>query len=152
MILTPTLEELGLLNVQEIRDRWTDAVKSAEDLRALNIARNVRAQSVKDELQEAANTVMKKAVEEVTKDIEVYVFVDISASMQGAIEAAKTYVSMFLQGFKLEQLHVATFNTQGRRPYLDCLQANVAHSVEHQSNKLEVAGSNPAFATKTISI
>ena len=114
VILTPTLEDLGLLDVQDVRDRWTLAVKAAEDMRAVNIARNVRSQTVKEELQEAADTAMKKAVAEVTKDIEIYVFVDISASMQGAIEAAKGYVSKFLQGFKLEQLHVATFNTQGR--------------------------------------
>jgi hypothetical protein len=114
VILTPTLEDLGLLDVQDVRDRWTLAVKAAEDMRAVNIARNVRSQTVKEELQEAADTAMKKAVAEVTKDIEVYVFVDISASMQGAIEAAKGYVSKFLQGFNLEQLHVATFNTQGR--------------------------------------
>ena len=114
VILTPTLEELGLLDVQDVRDRWTAAVKAAEDMRAANIARNVRSQDVKDVLEEASDAAIKKAVDEVTKDIEVYVFVDISASMQGAIEAAKSYVSKFLQGFKLEQLHVATFNTQGR--------------------------------------
>ncbi len=114
VILTPTLEELGLLQVQDIRDRWTQAVKAAEDMRALNIARNVRSQEVKEMLHEAADSAVKKAVAEVTKDIEVYVFVDISASMQRSIEAAKSYVSKFLQGFALEQLHVATFNTQGR--------------------------------------
>lgn len=114
VILTPTLEDLGLLNVQEVRDRWTRAVKAAEDMRALNIARNVRSTSVREELALAADRAMKRAVAEVSEDIEVYVFVDISASMQGAIEAAKGYVSKFLQGFALEQLHVATFNTQGR--------------------------------------
>ncbi len=114
VILTPTLEDLGLLEVQEVGDRWMKAVQAAEDMRAANIARNVRSESVKEVLAQAADSAIKKAVEEVTRDIEVYVFVDISASMQGAIEAAKTYVAKFLQGFALEQLHVATFNTQGR--------------------------------------
>ncbi len=114
VILTPTLEDLGLLEVQEVRDRWILAVKAAEDMRALNIARNVRTSAVKEALVQAADKAMQKAVAEVSRDIEVYVFVDISASMQGAIEAAKKYVSKFLQGFALEKLHVATFNTQGR--------------------------------------
>ena len=114
IILTPTLEDLGLLQVQEVRERWEKAVKSADDMRAANIARNVRSDEVKEKLQEAADTAVKSAVEEVTKDMDVYVFIDVSASMQGAIEAAKTYISKFLQGFKLDQLHVATFNTTGR--------------------------------------
>jgi hypothetical protein len=114
VILTPTIEELGLMQVQEVRERWEEATKAADDMRAANIARNVKSQVVKEKLQEAADTAMQKAVEEVTKDLEVYVFVDISASMQGAIEAAKSHIAKFLQGFKPEQLHVATFNTTGR--------------------------------------
>lgn len=114
VILTPTLEELGLLQVQEVRERWAAAIKAAKDMRAANIARNVRSSEVKEVLQEAADAALKVATEDVAKDIEVYVFVDISASMQGAIEAAKSHLSKFLQGFRLEQLHVATFNTQGR--------------------------------------
>jgi len=114
VILTPTLEDLGLLQVQEVRERWEKAIKAADDMRAANIARNVKSGEIKEKLQEAADSAMQKAVEEVTRDIEVYVFIDISASMQGAIEQAKSHISKFLQGFKLDQLHVATFNTQGR--------------------------------------
>jgi len=115
IILTPTLEELGLLNVQEVRERWEKATKAANDQRAANIAKNVQSKEVKDKLQEAADTAMKEAVEEVTRGLDVYFFVDISASMQGAIEAAKDHISKFLHGFKLDQLHVATFNTTGRQ-------------------------------------
>jgi len=114
VILTPTLEDLGLLQVQDVRERWEAAIKAADDMRAANIARNVKSSEVKEKLNEAADTAMQKAVEEVTRDMDVYVFIDISASMQGAIEAAKSYISKFLQGFKLDQLHVATFNTTGR--------------------------------------
>jgi hypothetical protein len=114
VILTPTLEDLGLLQVQEVRERWESAIKAADDMRAANIARNVRSSEVKEKLQEAADTAVKSAVEEVTKDMDVYVFIDVSASMQGAIEAAKVYISKFLQGFNMDQLHVATFNTTGR--------------------------------------
>lgn len=130
VILTPTIEELGLMKVQDIRERWERAVKAADDMRAANIARNVQTKEVKEKLQEAADTAMKKAVEEVTRDMEVYVMVDISASMQGAIEAAKTYIAKFLQGFKSDQLHVATFNTTGR-----------VISIKHES----AAGVNNAF-------
>ena len=39
---------------------------------------------------------------------------DLSGSMQASIDKAKRYVSQFLQGFPLDRLHVAVFNTQGR--------------------------------------
>lgn len=114
IIATPTLEELGLLKVQDIRDRWDQAVRSAEDMRAANIARNVKSQEAKEKLEEAADNALKKATEEVMKDMRVYVIVDISGSMEGAIEAAKTHIARFLQGFPLDQLHVSVFNTAGR--------------------------------------
>jgi hypothetical protein len=115
VILTPTIEELGLMKVQEVRERWEQALKASEDMRAANIARNVQSKEVKEKLQEAADVSIKKAVEEVVRDIDVYVFVDISSSMQGAIAAAKDYIAKFLQGFPEDRLHVATFNTQGRQ-------------------------------------
>jgi hypothetical protein len=114
VIATPTLEELGLLEVQEVKARWEQAVKAAEDRRAANIARNVKSQVVKDRLEEAADDATKKAVEEVVRDIEIYFLVDCSGSMEGAIDEAKTYIAKFLQAFPLERLHVAVFNTVGR--------------------------------------
>ncbi len=65
-ILTPTLEELGLLTEPEIRDRWEKAIESSTDQRGLNIAKNVRDQSVRDKLEESADNAAKKAVEEAT--------------------------------------------------------------------------------------
>ena len=38
IIATPTLEELGLLQVQDVKNAWDKAVKNAEDSRAANIA------------------------------------------------------------------------------------------------------------------
>jgi len=114
VILTPTIEDLGLMQVQDVRERWEAAVKASDDLRAANIAMNVKSKEVKNTLEEAADTAMKKAVEEVVRDIEVYVMVDVSGSMQGAIEKAKVYISQFLQGFPPERLHVSVFNTSGR--------------------------------------
>ncbi len=114
IIATPTLEELGLLDVKDIKERWEKAVKSAEDMRAANIASRVQKAETKEKLQEAADTAVKKAVEEVIRGISVYVFVDISGSMHNCIEVAKGYIAKFLQGFPLESLHVAVFNSAGR--------------------------------------
>lgn len=114
VIYTPTLEELGLLKVQDIQDRWTKAIKAAEDMRAANIAQRVKSKVVKDKLEAAADEAVKKAVEEDVKNIRLYVFVDVSGSMEGAIEAAKEYTAKFLGGFPLDHIHVAVFNTSGR--------------------------------------
>jgi len=114
IIYTPTLEELGLLEVQDVKDRWQKALKAAEDTRAANIASRVKSKAVEEKLQEAADTAVKKAVEEVMKGMRVYVIVDISGSMEGSIEGAKVLMSKFLQGFPADKLHVSVFNTAGR--------------------------------------
>lgn len=114
IIATPTLEDLGLLDVPEIKQRWETAIKSAEDMRAANIATRVRSKSTQDALQGAADNALQKAVAEVVKGLRVYVIVDISGSMQSAIEQAKKYLAKFVQAFPLTQLHVSVFNTTGR--------------------------------------
>jgi len=114
VIQTPTLEELGLLKVQDVRERWEAAVKAAEDQRAANIAKNVKSQDAKDKLQEGADAAVQKAVEEVVRGLRVYFFVDVSASMDNAIEQAKAYIEKFMHAIPLDQLHVAIFNTAGR--------------------------------------
>jgi hypothetical protein len=113
VIYSPTLEELGLLQVQNIRERWESALKRAEDQRAANIAGRMKTKEAADKLQDAADTAVKTAVEEVLKDMRVYFFVDISGSMSGAIEAAKSYLEKFVQGFPRDRIHIATFNTSG---------------------------------------
>lgn len=114
VIATPTLEQLGLLEVQDVKERWQEALKRSEDQRAANIAKNVRSKKAREGLQEAADTAVKKAVEEVVKGLRIYLFVDVSGSMSGSIVRAKGLLERFVQGFPLEQLHVATFNTVGR--------------------------------------
>lgn len=114
IIKAPTLEELGLLQVQTIRERWEAALKKAEDTRAANIAARMKSKDNQEALQEAADTAVKKAVEEVVRGLRIYTIVDVSGSMQGAIETAKGYIAKFLQAFPKEQLHVSVFNTQGR--------------------------------------
>tara|TARA_R100000656_G_scaffold104176_1_gene76019 strand:- start:49326 stop:51194 length:1869 start_codon:yes stop_codon:yes gene_type:complete len=114
IIATPTLEELGLLKVSEVKERWSTAVKKAEDQRARNIARNVRSQDTKDELQEAADTALQTQVEESTKGMHIYIAVDTSGSMAQSIEEAKTLLEQVVTAFPLEKVTVITFNTVAR--------------------------------------
>jgi hypothetical protein len=114
LIASATLEELGLLEVQDIRERWEAATKKADDMRAANIATRMKSQAAKDKLNEAADTALQKAVEEVVKGMRIYFMVDISSSMTDAITKAKDYIGKFLQGFPKDSIHIATFNTAGR--------------------------------------
>jgi hypothetical protein len=114
--LTPTLEELGLLSVPEIRGRWEKAIESATDQRGLNIAKNVRDAGLKEKLAESADNAAKKAVAAATAEVDLRVMflVDKSGSMEGAIEQSKDVLAKILAGFPLERLHVAAFDTMGQ--------------------------------------
>jgi len=114
IILTPTLEELGLLKVQEIKERLDSALARANDMRAANIARNVRSKELQEEMVEGADKAAQKVVEEVARDIEIDFIVDTSASMEGALDAVKPLIARFLQSLPAEHVHVAVFNTAGR--------------------------------------
>lgn len=115
IIITPTLEDLGLLNDAGVRARWEAAVKRADDTRSLNIANNVRRESTRATLVKAADVAVQNAVAEVVKQIQVRVMVDISPSMSASIAAAIDHISKFVQAFPLEQLDVVVFNTVARR-------------------------------------
>ena len=128
IMLTPTLEELGLLEVKDIKDRWTEATTKAENQRAANIARRVKKDSLKETLQDAADTAVKKVLEEVTREMIVYVIVDKSGSMHRSLEAAKGYLKKFLQGFPLERTFVSVFNSYGSEL---ALKAASAAAVDH---------------------
>lgn len=114
-IMTPTLEELGLMADPEVRLRWEKAVETSTDQRALNIAKNVKNQALKAKLEEAADNAARKAVTEATReaDVQVMFLIDKSGSMEGAIEKSKEALSRILAGFPNEKLHVATFDTMG---------------------------------------
>jgi len=114
--LTPTLEELGLLQHAEIRQRWEKAIAQATDQRGLNIAKNVRDKGLKDKLEESADNAAKKAVAAATAeaDIRVMFLVDKSGSMTGAIETSKDVLTKILAGFPPDKLHIATFDTMGQ--------------------------------------
>ncbi|MBL8915732.1 MAG: VWA domain-containing protein [Archangium sp.] len=114
-ILTPTLEELGLMADAEIRARWEKAVSTATDQRALNIAKNVKNKEIREKLEEAADHAARAAVTEATKDVDVRVMflIDKSGSMQGAIEQSKDALTKILAGFPAEKVNIATFDTMG---------------------------------------
>jgi len=114
--LTPTLEELGLLVVPEIRAKWEKAIASSTDQRGLNIAKNVRDAKLKEKLADSADNAARKAVAAATAEAELRVMflVDKSGSMQGAIESSKEALAKILAGFPLDKLHVAAFDTMGQ--------------------------------------
>jgi hypothetical protein len=114
IILSPTLEDLGLLEVPEIKARWDAAMKSAQDQRAAHIAQRMKKKENAEALDDAADTAAKKAIEEVVRGMRIYFAVDISGSMHGSIEAAKAYLAKFIQGFPLDKITVAVFNTNAR--------------------------------------
>lgn len=115
IIASSTLEELGLLQVQEIRERWERAIKAAEDMRAMNIAKRVKSKEVREKLEEAADKAVQEAIKEEVRNIWTYFQVDISSSMEGAIDEAKSHIEKFLQAFPPDQVFVSVFNTSGRR-------------------------------------
>ncbi|MEO5366956.1 MAG: VWA domain-containing protein [Magnetococcus sp. WYHC-3] len=114
IILTPTLEDFGLLNQGEVKSRWEQALLRAENQRASHIAERVHKKETIEKLQDASDTAAKKAIEEVVRGLRIYVIVDKSGSMRGAIDRAKVYISKFLQSIPLDKLHVSTFNTVGK--------------------------------------
>jgi len=114
IILAPTLEELGLLQVQEIKTRFDTALARAENQRAANIAKRMRKQENVEALETAADNALQTKLEKVTRDLRVYFFVDISGSMNNAIATAKRYISKFMGGFPLDRIHVCVFNTTAR--------------------------------------
>jgi hypothetical protein len=140
IILTPTLEELGLLKVAAIKQRWETATLNATNQRAMNIARNVKSRETADVLKAGADAAVQKAVEEKVANLRLYVIVDKSASMDGAIEKAKQYLSMFIHGFPLDKIHVSIFNTVGRelrirnRSSAGVTQAFMGHSASGGTN------------------
>ncbi|NMO18584.1 VWA domain-containing protein [Pyxidicoccus fallax] len=114
-LMTPTLEELGLLAEPSVRTRWEKAVANATDQRALNIAKNVRSEVLRQKLEEASDNAARHAVAEATAeaDVRVMFLIDKSGSMEGAIENSKEALTRILAGFPMDKLHIAAFDTMG---------------------------------------
>ena len=111
IILTPTLEDLGLLTVPDVKVRHDAALSKATNQRAVNVARNVKDAKTAEALVAAADVATAAVLEEATKGLRVYVVVDKSGSMEAALEKAKEYLTKFLGGFPLDRCHVSVFNT-----------------------------------------
>lgn len=114
-MLTPTLEELGLMTEPEVRKRWEKAIAESTDQRALVIAKNVRSKELKSKLEEASDNAAKKAVAEAAAEqpVDVMFLIDKSGSMEGAIDKSKEALSRILAGFPQEHVHIASFDTVG---------------------------------------
>ena len=148
VILTPTLEELGLLDVADIKRRWENALKVAEDQRAANIARNVKGADVAEKLAGAAEKAAQKAVEEVMRGLVLYIVVDKSGSMQGAIAQAKECLTKLLPAFPPDKLFVSVFNTVGSEI---SIKHRSAAGVE-QAFRSHMAGGGTDYASGVIAL
>jgi len=142
IIMTPTLEELGLLKVKAVEKKWKEALDDAENQRAANIAKNVKTKEAREGFQDAADKATEKALEVATRNLRVYCIVDRSGSMEGALEAAKEYLKRFLGGFPLDRLHVSIFNTSAEEIVI---QAPKAAAVE-QAFRGKHAGGGTSYA------
>jgi hypothetical protein len=118
IILTPTLEAFGLLADRDVKRKFEKALESANDMRASNVLKNVRSKEVRSQLQNAAETATKKAVEDVVRNMRIYFIVDISGSMENSIAQAMIYVEKFLPAFPLDRLHVSVFNNTGKELFI----------------------------------
>src|SRR5688572_25234660 len=138
-ILTPTLEELGLLKHEAIKRRWQEAIQKQDDQRARNIAKNIRDRELAGKLEASADAAVTKAVAEATKEADIHIMfiIDTSGSMEGAIETSKEALSMIVQGFPPEKLHISSFNTVGTllRP-----RHHSAAGVEHMLKSIGASG------------
>jgi hypothetical protein len=138
-MLTPTLEELGLLSEPTIRQRWEKAVQTSTDQRALHIAKNVRNKELREKLEEASDNAARQAVTEATaeSDVRVMFLIDKSGSMEGAIEQSKEALTRILAGFPAEKLHIASFDTVGTvlKP-----KASSRTAVQHMLQGLKASG------------
>ncbi len=114
-ILTPTLEDLGLLADADIRARWEAAIATSTDQRGLHLAENVKSAELRDKLHEASDNAARKAVEvaEAERRVEVMFLIDKSGSMQGAIDKSKEALTRILAGFAPDRVHIACFDTMG---------------------------------------
>jgi hypothetical protein len=137
-IMTPTLEQLGLLAEPVIRNRWEAAISTATDQRALNVAKNVKGKAVREKLEEAADVAARKAVESVADErLHVMFLIDKSGSMEGAIAQSKEALIRILAGFPLARLHIAAFDTMGT---VLAPKAASRVAVEHMLAPLRAAG------------
>jgi hypothetical protein len=138
-ILSPTLENLGLLADAEIRARWEKALQTATDLRSLTVAANLRDAELRETLHGAAEAAVARAASEAVadEDVQVMFLIDKSGSMQGAIDKSVEALVRILAGFPPERLHIALFDTIGK---VVRLKASNRTAVTHALGGIVAAG------------
>ncbi len=137
-LMTPTLEELGLMADPEIRGLWESAIQKSTDQRGLHIAKNVKSKDLQEKLEQAADVAVKKAADEANADdVHVMFLIDKSGSMQGAVEQSKEALTRIAAGFSLDRLHIACFDTMGTvlRP-----KAASRAAIEHMLAGIQAGG------------
>lgn len=115
IIMSPTLEDLGLLEHPQIKAKWEEAMGRAKDMRAANVAKRMRKTENRESMDVAAAAAAQKEVSKALNDLFIYVAVDISGSMERSIVKAKDYLKTLLAVFPLDKVCVATFNSYGRK-------------------------------------
>ena len=139
VILTPTLEEFGLLDHSEIKARWQKALSTQEDQRSRNIAKNLKNRENATVMEQAADKAVAKVVENATREADIHIqfIIDISASMDGAIDLSKEALSMIVQGFPQDKVHISAFNTIG---YLLKARHWSGKGIEHMLKSVQAGG------------
>lgn len=150
IILTPTLEDLGLLEDKAVKGRWERAMKEANNQRASNIAKRVKKQETAEALEEAAETAMQKDIEEVTRGLRIYFVVDKSGSMTVALKRAKQYLIQMMPAFPPDRVHVSVFNSWGHELTVQTVERNgkqvaTAATIEH-AFRGHTAGGGTSYA------
>lgn len=111
-MLSPTLEELGLLDVPSIRAQWVAARDKVKHLsqRAVTISERMKKKENQDSLKASGAAQMTKAMEKVTQNIRLFIVVDKSSSMKEALDKSKILITRIMAGFPPDKVHVSIFN------------------------------------------
>lgn len=115
VILSPTLESVGILEVPKYKAKWEAATKKMTDSRAANILKNVKSKDIAAVLQTSVDNSAKAAVEEAMRGLKVWVCLDVSGSMQNSLKIAKDILPKLLTAFPDKgQVTTCVFNTVAR--------------------------------------
>ncbi len=143
----PSIEELGLLEVPPVKARLDAAAAAATDARAANVAGRLKSTAGRSIATKAAETAVVKAVEAATKDLTIYLGIDISGSMERAIEEAKVLVEKFAAAFPPERTHICVFNTHAQEI---ALKSRTAAAVRSAFSAVRAGGGTDYGAAVTL--
>lgn len=107
-----SLEDLGLLDVPAYRKKWETALAANKsDMRAANLAKNMRKAENVAVMEEAADTTARAVMEEALKGIVIGFVIDISPSQQNAIEESKKFIQKLIPCFPQEKFFASAFHS-----------------------------------------